>query len=135
MTELIVILSYMFAGILVWEFLKIVFVKLKPSDKQGKSAAGTAISQHAQNELERIYEATGYTAHKVSSALLFNGYIKSEGSPEAQNIERLLLKYSSNGFVFTKGESLIGKVSTIPTNDARAKMRRSRFKVISGLKN
>ncbi|SGZ09402.1 hypothetical protein [Moritella viscosa] len=108
--------------LLKWIFKKLGYEKV--------GLVGSAISMTAQKELDRLHEVMGLTAHKVDSCFSFNGYMKTKGNPEAAEIEKLLLKYSSCGYVFTKDDLLIGRICTITSKEERAKNRRSQFYVV-----
>ena len=95
---------------------------------------GVAISASAQKELDYLYAVTGFTAHKVDAGFNFNGHMKMKDDPEAVKIENMLIKYASCGYVFTKENMLIGKISTITSKEERVKNRRSNFVVINGFK-
>tara|TARA_B110000196_G_C21151582_1_gene670060 strand:- start:4964 stop:5437 length:474 start_codon:yes stop_codon:yes gene_type:complete len=99
------------------------------------SVIGVAISPSAQKELDYLHEKTGFTAHKVDTDFRFNGHMKTKDNPEAAKIESILFRFASCGYVFTKDNVLLGKISTITSKEERVKIRRSNFEVIDGFKD
>lgn len=92
--------------------------------------AASMISENGRNELDFVYERTGFIAHKVGDQP-FNGFIKIAGNPEAEKVEEIIYRYSNNGYVFTdRSGRLFGRVCTIWTKADRTAARRSRIKLV-----
>lgn len=132
MNELITPVLYAFFGILVWEILRKIYSK--HFNNVGQTDGAVNIPVEAQKDFDYLYDKTGFVAHKVDANLRFNGYMKTVSNVEAENIDKILFKYSSCGYVFTKRDILLGKVSTFTPKHIRVCMRRSQLKVINGSK-
>ena len=133
MNEALEPVVYAVLGIFIWDVIKWVYSSYFRKEKN--SVVGVAISPTAQKELDYLHEKTGFTAHKVDSDFRFNGHMKTKDNPEAAKIESILFRFSSCGYVFTKGNILLGNISTITSKEERVKIRRSQFEVIDGFKD
>lgn len=133
MKEVLEPVVYAVLGILIWDVIKWVYSSYFRKNKS--SVVGVAISPTAQKELDYLHEKTGFTAHKVDSDFRFNGHMKTKDNPEAAKIESILFRFSGCGYVFTKGDILLGNISTITSKEERVKIRRSQFEVIDGSKD
>jgi hypothetical protein len=92
--------------------------------------AASMISEKCKNELDFVYEKTGFIAHKVGDQP-FNGFIKTAGNPEAEKVEEIIYRYSNNGYVFTdRSGRVFGRVCTIWTKADRIAARRARIRII-----
>lgn len=82
--------------------------------------SGVAIGMQAQKDLDLLYEKTGFRSHKVGSEQNFNGFVRTAGNPEAEEVESLLFKYANAGYVFTNEAGvLISNICTITTKEDR----------------
>jgi len=107
-----------------WFFRKFGYVKRA-------ELSGVCIGIQAQQELDFIYEKTGYRAHRVSPEHQFNAFMKIANNPEAENVERLMHKYAAANYVFTEDFAvLFGNVCSISTKDDRVALRRSNIKLV-----
>lgn len=132
MNEALEPVVYAVLGIFIWDVIKWVYSNY--FRKNNNSVIGVAISPTAQKELDYLHEKTGFTAHKVDKNFSFNGHMKIKDNPEAQKIESILSRFASCGYVFTKNNILLGKISTITSKEERVKIRRSQFEIIDGFK-